>query len=423
MRGPLLHDAEAMEVLRAELQRQQEKLVLIPSENYASEAVLAAQGCILTNKYAEGYPGRRYYNGCLPSDMAESLAIRRALELFKADHANVQPHSGAQANLAVYHALLKEGDTILAMNLDHGGHLTHGLKVNFSGTHYNVVFYGVDRQTELIDMNQVRDLAWRHRPRLIIVGYSAYSRRVEYGEWREIADEVGALLMADAAHIIGIIAAGLHPDPVPYCDVITATTHKTLRGPRGGMILCRQEFAKDIDRGVFPGTQGGPLMHVILAKAVAFGEALKPEFKEYQAQVLKNTRIMAETLAEKGFRIVSGTTENHLFLVDLRSTELTGREAANLLEEAGIIVNKNLIPYDERKPTETSGIRLGAPAITTRGMKDAEARRIGEWIAEVLRHPQDGARRERIRNEVRELCRSFPIYRNWATMMGMESYL
>jgi len=410
-------DPEMAQILDGELDRQIHTLVMIPSENYASKAVLQVQGCIMTNKYAEGYPGNRYYNGCRFVDMAESLAIERAKRLFGAEHANVQPHTGSQANMAVYYALLDEGDTILSMHINHGGHLTHGKAQNFSGRYYNFVFYGVDRETEMIDLNYVEDLAKRHRPRLILVGASAYPRILEFDKWREIADRVGAYLMADIAHIAGLIIGGVHPDPVPYCDIVTSTTHKTLRGPRGAFILCRKELAKKIDRAVFPGVQAGPLMHVIAAKAVCFKEAMEPGFKEYQKQIVKNAKTLAHALMERGFRLVSRGTDNHLMLIDLTNKGISGREAADMLEEAGIIVNKNLIPYDPKPPTETSGIRPGTPALTTRGMKEPEMELIADFYAQVLDNPTDISVREKVRQQVKELCDRFPIYQDldiWA---------
>ena len=382
-------DVEIAEIFSGELERQQYKINLIASENYAGTAVLQAQGSIMTNKYAEGYPGERYYNGCEYVDAVEELAIKRAKELFKAEHVNVQPHSGSQANLAVYFALLEEGDTILSMHISHGGHLTHGLAQNFSGRWYKVNFYGVSRDEEVIDINQVHSLAVECKPKLIMVGASAYPRAIDYRKFRKIADEVGAYLVADAAHIAGLIAVGLHPDPIPYADFVTTTTHKTLRGPRGGMILCKRQYAELIDKAVFPGIQSGPLMHVIAAKAVAFGEALKPEFKEYQMQVVKNARHMADCLKKEGFKLVSGGTDNHLVLVNLVDVGITGTSAANILDEAGIVVNKNSIPFDKAPPTVTSGIRLGTPAITTRGMKEREIEEIISMLSKILRNKTD----------------------------------
>ena len=403
-------DPQLADAVCREIDRQANKLELIASENFASLAVLQAQGCVMTNKYAEGYPGKRYYGGCQWVDVAEDLARERAKELFGCDHVNVQPHSGTQANMAVYMAVLEPGDIILAMDLAHGGHLSHGAPVNFSGQLYKVVFYGVDRRTETIDFDQVRDLARKHRPRLIVVGASAYPRVIDFAAFREIADEVGAYVMADIAHIAGMVAVGLHPSPIPYCEFVTTTTHKTLRGPRGGMIMCRQEFAQIIDKTVFPGIQGGPLMHVIAAKAVAFKEALSPQFKEYQSQILKNAAAMAKTLQDKGFRIVSGGTDNHLMLVDLRGKGITGKEAEGALEEAAITVNKNMIPFDPQKPFIASGIRIGTPAITTRGMKEAEMVAIGEMIARVLEDPSNAKVKKEVEAQVKALCERFPLY-------------
>lgn len=381
-------DPEIFEVIRLETKRQTEKLELIASENFVSLAVLEAMGSPLTNKYAEGYPGRRYYGGCEHVDVAEELAIERAKKLFGADHANVQPHSGAQANQAVYYALLKPEDTVLGMDLSHGGHLTHGSRVNMSGAWFNFVHYGVDRETELLDYDQVRDLAKRHKPKLIVAGASAYPRIIDFKLLREIADEVGAYLMVDMAHIAGLVAAGVHPSPVPYAHVVTTTTHKTLRGPRGGMILTCRELAKDIDKAVFPGIQGGPLMHVIAAKAVALQEALKAEFKTYQEQVVKNAKALASGLKERGFVLVSGGTDNHLILVNVKARGFTGRDAEKLLDDVGVTVNKNTIPFETESPFVTSGIRLGTPALTTRGLKEQEMDQIAAIISDTL-NPQD----------------------------------
>ncbi len=403
-------DPELAEALRREEDRQRYGLELIASENYVSKAVLQAAGTVLTNKYAEGYPGRRYYGGCEWVDVVERLAIERAKLLFGAEHANVQPHAGAQANMAVYHALLKPGDTILAMNLSHGGHLTHGSPVNFSGQWYNVVPYGVHPETERIDYNDLERLAQEHHPRLIVAGATAYPRIFDFPRLREIADQVGAYLMVDIAHIAGLIAGGQHPSPVPYADVITSTTHKTLRGPRSGLILCKAQYAQQIDKAVFPGLQGGPLMHIIAAKAVCFKEALQPSFKEYQAQIVANAKTLAEELMARGYRLVSGGTDNHLMLVDLRPQEMTGKEAQALLEECGITVNKNTIPFDPQKPFVTSGIRIGTPAVTTRGMKEREMREIARFIDEGLKARQDEAKRQQIREEVREFCSQFPLF-------------
>ncbi len=403
-------DPEMAEVIAGELDRQEEEIILIASENYASPAVLAALGCVLTNKYAEGYPGRRFYQGCRWADRAEALAIERAESLFGAEHANVQPHSGSQANMAVYFSVLEPGDTILSMNLDHGGHLSHGHKVNFSGRLYHIVSYGVDPKTELIDYDQVASLAREHQPRIIVAGASAYPRIIDFARFGEIAAEAGSLLLADIAHIAGLVAAGLHPDPVPFSDFVTLTNHKTLRGPRGGMILCKDKFAKKIDSRVFPGIQGGPLMHVIAAKAVALKEAQRPHFKDYQEQILKNSQALAGSLRRQGFRLVSGGTDNHLFLVDLRSRNISGKDAAEALERAGICCNRNLIPFDPSPPTRTSGLRLGTPAVTTRGMKEDEMKLIGGWIGRILDSPDDEELLVRIKGETRELTGSFPVY-------------
>lgn len=405
-----VEDPELAEALQKEEDRQRYGLELIASENYVSKAVLQAAGTVLTNKYAEGYPGRRYYGGCEWVDVVERLAIERAKLLFGAEHANVQPHAGAQANMAAYHALLKPGDTILAMNLSHGGHLTHGSPVNFSGQWYNVVPYGVHPETERIDYEDLERLAREHRPRLIVAGATAYPRIFDFPRLREIADQVNAYLMVDIAHIAGLIAGGQHPSPVPYADVVTSTTHKTLRGPRSGLILCKAQYAQQIDKAVFPGLQGGPLMHIIAAKAVCFKEALQPSFKEYQAQIVANAKTLAEELMARGYRLVSGGTDNHLMLVDLRPQEMTGKEAQALLEECGITVNKNTIPFDPQKPFVTSGIRIGTPAVTTRGMKEGEMREIARFIDEGLKARGDEARRQKIREEVREFCSQFPLF-------------
>jgi glycine hydroxymethyltransferase len=402
-------DPEMAGVMEEELRRQQETLVMIPSENYASRAVLEAQGSIMTNKYAEGYPGARWYNGCSAVDKAESLAIERAKKLFGAEHANVQPHTGSQANMAAFYALLEPGETILSLPVDQGGHLTHGKVENFSGKYYRVEYYRVDRETELLDYEFAREMAHRHRPRLIVVGYSAYPRQIDFRRWREIADEVDAYLMADIAHIVGLIAGGVHPDPVPYCDLITSTTHKTLRGPRGAFILCQRELAEAVDRALFPGVQAGPLMHVIAAKAVAFREAGTEEFREYQRQIVRNAQALAAGLKEEGFRLVTGGTDTHLCLIDLRPLGLTGRDAADRLEEGGIIVNKNAIPYDHQPPAISSGIRPGTPALTTRGMKEPEMRVIASLFGRVL-IKEGGPAIGEVRRQVEELCRRFPIY-------------
>ena len=404
-------DPEIYEAIRREIKREQEKIILIASENYASEAVLEAQGSVMTNKYAEGYPGKRYYGGCEFVDIAESLAIARAKEIFNAEHANVQPHSGTQANMAVYLAMLKPGDAILSMNLAHGGHLSHGHSVNFSGILFRPIFYGVHRETGMIDHDEVETLAQQHRPRMVVVGASAYSRFFDFKRFREIADGVGATLMVDMAHIAGLIAAGVHPSPIPFADFVTSTTQKTLRGPRGGLILCKAQHAKAIDRAVFPGTQGGPLMHVIAAKAVAFKEAMTPEFKSYQQQIVENSKALAEALKVRGFHIVSGGTDNHLFLVDLRPQNLTGKDAEIALDLAGITVNKNAIPFDDKPPAVTSGIRLGTPSVTTRGMTPKEMEEIAGMIQEVLERRDDPKVLRNIQKRVKQLCKQFPIYK------------
>jgi glycine hydroxymethyltransferase len=404
-------DPEIWEAIQGERRRQQEKIGLIASENLASRAVLEAEGTVLTNKYAEGLPGARYYGGCQFVDVAEELARRRLMALFGADHANVQPHSGAQANMASYYALLETGDTILGMDLAHGGHLTHGSPVNSSGRWYRFVHYGVRPDTETIDYDQVERLARQERPRLIVAGASAYPRTIDFEAFAGIARSVGARLLVDMAHIAGLVAAGVHPSPVPHADVVTTTTHKTLRGPRGGAILCRAELAKAIDKAVFPGIQGGPLMHVIAAKAVCFHEAAQPEFRAYQEQIVRNARALADTLAARGFRLVSGGTDNHLMLVDLRSKGLTGRQAEQALDDVGIIVNKNMIPFDPQPPRVTSGIRIGTPGVTTRGMREPEMEEIGSIIADVLESLGTAAEervREAARGRVRALTDAFP---------------
>jgi len=403
-------DPEIADVIRAETERQARNLELIASENFVSEAVLEAAGSVLTNKYAEGYPGRRYYGGCEIVDIAEELAIARAKELFAAEHVNVQPHSGSQANMAVYFTLLKPGDTVLAPSLAHGGHLTAGSPMNFSGRLYTIVPYGVRRDTELIDLDQTRDLARRHRPRLIITGGSAFPRAIDFKPFREIADEVGATLMADIAHPAGLVAAGLHPTPVPYADFVTTTTHKTLRGPRGGMVMCKTSYAKDLDRTVLPGVQGGPLMHVIAAKAVAFREAQTPEWRAYQGQIVRNARALADALMGRGHRLVSGGTDTHLMLVDLTGKGITGKDAQEALDRAWITVNKNGIPFDTKGPTVTSGIRLGTPAVTTRGMKEPEMARIATLIDRVLTNLGNTSVEATVRAEVQELTAGFPLY-------------
>jgi len=383
---------------------------MIASENYVSEAVLEAQGSVLTNKYAEGYPGKRYYGGCEFVDVAESLAIERAKKLFGAEHVNVQAHSGTQANIAVYLATINIGDTVMGLELAHGGHLSHGHPMNFSGKYYKVVGFSVNRDTELIDYDQVERLALEHKPKLFCIGASAYARQFDWGRFRRIADQVGAILMCDIAHYAGLIAAGIYPSSIPHADFTTTTTHKTLRGPRGGMVMCRQPYAQTLDKIIFPGTQGGPLMHVIAAKAVAFGEALKPAFKKYQAQVLANARALAQALKDQGLRIVTGGTDCHMFLVDLRPKNVTGKEAEETLGKAGITVNKNAIPYDPQKPFVASGIRLGTPALTTRGMKVKEMHQIAQWIADALDRRQEEEVLADIRTKVRSLCKKFPFY-------------
>ena len=403
-------DAEIAEVLREEVRRQATGLELIPSENFVSEAVLETMGSVLTNKYAEGYPGKRYYGGCEFVDKAEQLAIDRAKALFGAEHANVQPHSGTQANIAVYMAALQPGETVLGMNLAHGGHLTHGHPLNFSGKTYKFVAYGVTKETETIDYEELDRFAQEHKPRMVVVGASAYSRIINFERMARIARSVGAMLFVDMAHIAGLVAAGIHPSPVPHADFVSTTTHKTLRGPRGGLILCREKYAKDLDRTTFPGVQGGPLMHIIAAKAVCLKEATEPGFREYQQQVVKNARALAAGLAKRGFRIVSGGTDNHLFLVDMHSRGITGRDAQTALEHAGITTNKNAIPFDPLPPMKAGGIRLGSPAVTTRGMHEPEMEKIAGWIAEVLEHLGDTARTERVRGEVAALAAKFPLY-------------
>lgn len=401
------NDPAIMEIIEKEITRQQNHLELIASENFVSEQVMEAMGSQLTNKYAEGYPGRRYYGGCEVVDQAEELAINRLKELFNAEHANVQPHSGANANLGVYFAILKPGDKVLGMNLSQGGHLTHGSPVNISGTYYNFVEYGVDKETEVIDYDKVREIALEEKPKLIVAGASAYPRNIDFKKFKEIADEVGAYLMVDMAHIAGLVAAGLHQSPVPYADFVTTTTHKTLRGPRGGAILCKEEYAKMIDKAIFPGLQGGPLMHIIAAKAVSFGEALTDEFKEYQKQIILNAKVLAEELGNNGFRLVSGGTDTHLVLLDVRSKNLTGKKAEALLDEVGVATNKNTIPFDPESPFTTSGIRLGTPAVTTRGMKEEQMKEIAEIITLALDESID---RKEIQEKVSKLCERFPLY-------------
>ena len=404
-------DPEIQKAIDQELSRQREKLEMIASENIVSTAVMQAQGSILTNKYAEGYPGKRYYGGCEYVDIVEQLAIDRAKKLFGAEYANVQPHSGAQANTAVYFALLEPGDTILGMNLTDGGHLTHGSPVNISGKYFKIIPYGVDKETERIDYDELERLAKEHQPKLIVGGASAYSRVIDFERMAQIAKSVGAYFMVDMAHIAGLVAAGLHPSPVPYADVVTTTTHKTLRGPRGGLILCRDaEFGKQFNKAIFPGIQGGPLMHVIAAKAVAFKEALSDEFKVYQQQVLDNAKVLADELVKKGFRIVSSGTDNHLMLVDLRSKNITGKEAQFLLDEIGITANRNTIPFEPLSPFVTSGIRLGTPALTTRGLKEEDIREVADIIADVIENREDSAVIEAAKAKVQAICKKFPLY-------------
>jgi glycine hydroxymethyltransferase len=403
-------DPEIAKAIRAETERQSRNLELIASENFVSEAVLEATGSVLTNKYAEGYPGRRYYGGCEIVDIAEELAIARAKELFGAEHVNVQPHSGSQANMAVYMTLLQPGDTVLGPNLAHGGHLTAGHPLNFSGKLYRIVAYGVTRDTERIDLDQVRDLARQHRPKLIIAGGSAFPRAIDFQPFRQVADEVGAALMADIAHPAGLVAAGLHPSPIPYADFVTTTTHKTLRGPRGGMVMCRQEHAAALDKVVLPGIQGGPLMHVIAAKAVAFREAQSPEWRAYQGQIVRNARALAEALMGRGYRLVSGGTDTHLMLMDLTPKSITGKEAQEALDRAWITVNKNGIPFDTKGPMVTSGVRIGTPAVTTRGMKEPEMGQIAALIDRVLTNLGNASVEAAVRSEVQELTARFPLY-------------
>ncbi len=411
-------DPEVYKAVRAEEKRQREKLLLIASENFASSAVLAAQGCLMTNKYAEGYPRKRYYGGCQYVDDVEELAIQRAKELFGAEHVNVQPHSGSQANMAAYLSVLKPGDSILGMDLSQGGHLTHGSRVNFSGMLFRSYSYGVDRETERVDYDAVQRIAEECRPRMIVVGASAYSRVLDFPRCQEIAKAVGAYLLVDMAHIAGLVAAGLHPSPVPYADFVTTTTHKTLRGPRGGVIMCKAEHAKGVDKMIFPGTQGGPLMHVIAAKAVAFKEALSPGFKAYQAQIVANARALAEALEERGYRVVSGGTDTHLMLVNLSPKGLTGKEAESALDAAGIIVNKNAVPFDERPPAVASGIRIGTPVVATRGMREQEMREIVGLIDQVLQQPTDRGVRRDVKQKAKALCQRFPIFFDYAASGG-----
>ncbi|MDE0331439.1 MAG: serine hydroxymethyltransferase [Nitrospinae bacterium] len=404
-----LRDPDIFAAMEDERERQADELELIASENYVSKAVMEAVGGVMTNKYAEGFPGRRYYGGCQFVDVAESLAIERAKALFGMDHASVQPHSGAQANAAVYYGLLEPGDTLLGMNLSHGGHLTHGHPVTFSGRWFKVVAYGVDPENHVIDFDEVESQAKEHRPKIIVVGASAYPRSIDYARFREIADEVGAVVMADIAHVAGLIAGDAHPSPAGHAQIVTTTTHKTLRGPRGGMILCDEDYAGEMNKAVFPGLQGGPLMHVVAAKAVAFKEASKPEFRDYSAQIVKNAKALADALLKRGIRLVSGGTDNHLILLDLREAGFNGKKAEAALGRAGITVNKNAIPFDTRKPAFTSGIRVGTPALTSRRMKEAEMKVVGDWIADVLADITDEARIASVREDVRSLCDKFPM--------------
>lgn len=411
--SPLVEvDPEVSRAVAQELDRQRNTLELIASENIVSQAVMEAQGTVLTNKYAEGLPGRRYYGGCGYVDVVELLAIERAKKMFGAEHVNVQPHSGSQANTAVYFALLKPGDTILGMNLAHGGHLTHGSPLNISGRYFNVVFYGVEKDTGRIDYDKVQETATQSKPKMIVAGASAYPREIDFAKMKEIADSVGAYLMVDMAHIAGLVAAGLHNSPVPHADAVTTTTHKTLRGPRGGMILCKEKYGAAIDKAVFPGIQGGPLMHVIAAKAVAFGEALQPEFNTYQQQIVNNARVLANSLVERGFELISGGTDNHMILMDLRNKNITGRDAEHILDEVGVTVNKNAIPFDPQPPVVTSGIRVGTPAVTTRGLKEPEMVELAEIIHLALSFGDDQKRRSQAKEMAANLCKRFPIYEN-----------
>lgn len=403
-------DPQVAKILEGEYERQTTSLVMIPSENYASRAVLQTMGSIMTNKYAEGYPGERYYNGCAFYDMVETLAIERAKKLFKCEHVNVQLHTGTSANNAAYYALLDIGDKVMGMSTAHGGHLTHGKDLNFSGRFYEFHSYGVSKKDERLDYDEIRDIARKVKPKLIVCGASAYPRLIEFEKFREIADEAGALLMCDIAHIVGLILAGEHPNPIPIADIVTTTTHKTLRGPRGAMIMCKRKIADAVDKAVFPGTQAGPIMHQIAAKAVCFKEAQSFGFKEYQHQVVRNAAVLAETMLSEGFRLVTGGTDNHLVLAEVTKFGLSGRDAADILEEAGICVNKNSIPFDKKSPMLTSGIRPGTPALTTRGMKEEEMQQIAKWMGEVLKHPKEESVRIRVRQGVRELCEQFPIY-------------
>ena len=402
-------DSQIAKAIKSETERQRDNLIMIASENYTSQAVMEAQASVLTNKYAEGYPGARYYGGCENVDIVENIAIERAKKVFKAEFANVQPHSGSQANMAVYFSFLKPGETILGMDLAHGGHLSHGSNVSFSGTFYRAIFYGVDPENHRIDFDQIKSLARSFRPKLIIAGASSYPRIIDFRPFRQIADDIGAYFMVDMAHIAGLIATGQHPSPIPFADFVTSTTHKTLRGPRGGFILAKKEYAKEIDAQVFPGIQGGPLMHVIAAKAVAFQEAIAPEFGDYQRQVVVNAKVLAEGLLAQGLELVSGGTDNHIVLLDLTKTDLNGLDAENALGQAGIVVNRNNVPFDKRGPKITSGIRLGTPAITTRGMKETEVKNIAEWIARVLERPYDNKVSRDVSSMIHSLCRQFPL--------------
>ena len=402
------NDTEIYDLIEKELKREQDGIELIASENIASEAVMEAMGSYLTNKYAEGYPGKRYYGGCYVVDEIEDIARNRAKELFGADHANVQPHSGSQANMAVYFTVLKPGDTVLGMDLSNGGHLTHGASVNFSGKLFNFISYGLNSETETIDYDKVRELAIENKPKLIVAGASAYSRTIDFAKFKEICDEVGALFMVDMAHIAGLVAAGLHPSPVPYADFVTSTTHKTLRGPRGGLVLCKEKYAKDLDKNIFPGMQGGPLMHVIAAKAVCFKEALDPSFKEYMSQVVKNCKALCDELQKKDFKLVSGGTDNHLILVDLTNKDITGKEAEHLLDSIGITLNKNTVPNEQRSPFVTSGVRIGTPAVTTRGFKEEDMKVVADIIDQAIKN-KDGDLTE-LSNKVKALCKKHPIY-------------
>ncbi|MGB9497134.1 MAG: serine hydroxymethyltransferase [Dissulfuribacterales bacterium] len=403
-------DPEVFQAFRAEIERQAQQLEMIASENFVSEAIMEAEGSIFMNKYAEGYPGKRYYGGCENMDVVERLAVDRLNQLFGSEYANVQPHSGTQANMAVYFAFLNPGDSILSMDLAHGGHLSHGLPVSFSGRFFKIAHYGVSRETEIIDYDEVAEIARKQRPKLIIAGASAYPRTIDFAYFKAIADEVGAYLMVDMAHIAGLVASGVHPSPVPYADFITSTTHKTLRGPRGGIILAPEKFSRQLDSQIFPGIQGGPLMHVIAAKAVAFKEALRDEFKIYQQQIVANAKTLAKTLQDRGFRLVSGGTDNHLLLVDLSDKGLTGAKAEKVLERSGITVNKNTIPFDTQSPRVTSGIRIGTPGVTTRGLKEREMEEVGNYISELLTRPDDDRLARDIKTKIRSLCERFPLY-------------